>query len=124
MGSPERPGGVSPEGAQPSYHHAARFSGERPARQAYNKAQGAIYGYEPDCDLSAYRLRINQVWHVAVVGTPPPDDLDEQLRAILSGAEALTLPPEMLAMLQKRRAEATQLGPWVEGHYRSGKRLG
>ncbi len=123
MPSPERSGGASPEGEQPPYHHAARYPGERPARQAYNKAQGTIYRYEPDCDLSAYRLQINHAWHVAVVGSPPPADLDERLRTILATGEITTLPPELLTMLQKRRAEATQLGPWVEGHYRPGKRL-
>lgn len=122
MPSPEhRPGGGNPEQERPSYSQTARFAGEQPAGRAYRQAQQAIF--QTDCDLSTYRLQVNQVWHVAVLGEPPPKDLDEQLTGILAAGEPATLPPDVLKLLTQRRAEAAKLAPWVQRHYRPGKRL-
>ncbi len=33
------------------------------------------------------------------------------------------LPEDILTMLDERRKQAQQIGPWVEGHYRPGKRV-
>ncbi len=115
MSSSER-SGESSTSEPPPYYRAARFTGEKPARRAYNRAQETIF-QAPDCELSAYRFHLNRIWHVAVVGDQPPDDLDRQLREILSRGEPAFLPEALLRQLQRRRAQATRLGPWVEGHY-------
>ena len=74
-------------------------------------------------DLSTFRVQINRVWHVAVLGETPPEDLDQRLSAILSAGEPTTLPDELLGLLMERRRQATKLAPWVERHHRPGKRL-
>jgi hypothetical protein len=104
---------------QPPYYRAARFSGERPAGRAYSQAQELIFR-DPGCDLSVYRLQLERVWHVAVLGEPPREDLDRKLRAILARGEPASLPEEIRLELRRRRAQAIQLGPWVERHYGSG----
>ena len=104
------------------YYRAARFHGEKPAGRAYNQAQETIFT-APDCELSAYRFHLDRVWHVAVVGEQPPEDLERQLRRILSRGEPVALPEALLRMLKQRRVQATRLGPWIEGHYRPGQDL-
>ncbi len=122
MPTPEhRAGGPGPEQERPPYHQAARFAGEGPAGRAYRQAQRLIY--ETACDLSTYRLQINRVWHVAVLGDEPPEDLRQQLGAILAAGSPATLPADVVGMLLARRAEASALAPWVQRHYRPGKRL-
>ena len=54
---------------------------------------------------------------------PPPTALHDALRRILATGEPATIPEDVLKLLNARRAEATEAGPWVEGHYRPGKRL-
>ncbi len=71
--------------------------------------------------LSAFRFHLDRIWHVAVLGDRPADDLDRQLRMILTRGEPASLPEAVLAQLQLRRARATTVGPWVEGHYRPGR---
>ena len=127
MASPERgPGGpeepVSREHEPVPYHRAARFAGEQPAGRAYFAAQRVIFNGPPN-DLSAYRFQLNSVYHVAVLGQPPPADFDEQLREILASGEPATLPPEVLAALTERRRQMSRRGGWSEGHYRPGRRL-
>ncbi len=126
MPQPERRSGGTPgpEGeGLPRYHLAARFASEGPAGAAYFAAQEAIYDHAGDVDLSAYRFQLNRVYHVAVLGDPPPTALHDALRAILWTGEPATVPEDVLKLLNARRAEATGAGPWVEGHYRPGKRL-
>ncbi len=131
MPQPERrPGGPrppegrpSPEGELPRYHQAARFPGEEPAGVAYFAAQEAVAAHAGDVDLSAYRFQLNAVYHVAVLGDPPPTALHDELRAILSAGEPAQLPEDVLKLLNARRAQTAEVGPWVEGHYRPGKRL-
>ncbi len=106
----------------PAYLKVARFSGEKQAGRAYRKAQDLLFA-TPDCELSSYRFHLDRIWHVAVLGDPPPEDLDRQLRTILSKGVPASLPEEVLAQLQQRRAQATKLGPWIEGHYRPGRRF-
>jgi hypothetical protein len=122
MPSPEsRPGGRSHEQEPVPYYRAARFRGEKPAGRAYNQAQAAIFTAE-DCDLSTYRFHLNKVWHVAVLGQAPPPELEQRLEHTLSGGEPTTLPEDMVRVLAGRRAQATQLGPWIERHQRPGER--
>lgn len=102
------------------YYQAARFEAENKALYAYAVLQETIGAPEVDCDLSAYRFLLNQVSHVIVLGQQPTPELEQQLKVILSAGEIVTLPPAVLASLLKRRAQATKIGPWVEGHYRPG----
>lgn len=118
MSSPEQRGGGEQE--QAPYYQAARFRAERPAGRAYFRAQEAIF--QAECELSTYRLQLNRIWHVAVVGEPPPEDLDELLRGILAAGEPATLPPDVLKLLHERGIQARRRGTW-EGHYWPGKRL-
>ncbi len=120
---PPEGGAPSPEVELPRYHQAARFPGEGPAGVAYFAAQEAVAAHAGGVDLSAYRFQLNQVYHVAALGDPPPAALHDALRAILAAGEPATIPEGILKLLNARRAEATGAGPWVEGHYRPGKRL-
>jgi hypothetical protein len=103
------------------YFKVARFPGERPAGQAYTQAQELIYR-APECELSVYRLQLETVWHVAVVGEQPRRQLQRRLEAILSSGKPASLPEEILRELERRRAQATKLGPWVERHVRQENR--
>ena len=130
MPSPERGGPPdqpephpAPEAEPRPYYRASRFAGEQPAGVAYFAAQRAIYEGPPN-DLSAYRFQLNQVYHVAVLGQTPPEELDQGLTEILARGDPTELPEEVLAALFARRAEAIKRGPpWQEGHYRPGRRL-
>jgi len=116
------PASERPEPQRSPYYRAARFPGEQPAGRAYFQAQEVIYRATA-CDLSVYRLQLEQRWHVAVLGLRPPRYIERKLERILAAGESVTLPPEVLELLQNRRARATQIGPWVEGHHRPGERL-
>jgi hypothetical protein len=108
----------------PPYYRAARFRSHAVAGAAYQRAQDLLFASQ--CDLSTYRFILDGVSHVAVIGNPPPTDLEQQLQTILaagSAGEATALPLEILARLARRRSQATQIGPWVEGHYDPGKNL-
>lgn len=110
------------EREQPPYYQAARFDGERPAGQAYQQAQKAVYE-DRESDLSAYRFQLERVYHVAVLGEPPSAETDEKLAQILAEGELTALPLDVLKALQERRTQMKQQGCWVEGHYRPGKKL-
>ena len=113
--------GGNPEHEPRDYVHAAYFANEHIAGHAYNQAQEAIYTGPPN-DVSAYRLILEERWHVAVLGEPPPEDLDQKLQAILDQGVPATLPEDIVDYLKQRRAEAMKRGQWVEGHYRPGLR--
>jgi hypothetical protein len=99
-----------------------RYEDERLAGDAYFQAQEAIFN--TDHELSAYRLKLEEIFYVAVLGDTPPEDFDQTIRAILAAGEPASLPPHILAYLNQRRLQARKLGPWVEGHYRPGKQVG
>ncbi len=128
MPSPERgPGGPPepvrrPEHEPVPYHRTARFAGEQLAGHAYAAAQRVIFEGPPN-DLSAYRFQLNRIYHVAVLGQPPPAELDQQLTAILASGEPTELPADVLQALSERRRQATRGGLWVERHHRPGERL-
>lgn len=111
--SPEEPHG---------YYQAARFLNAQLAGRAYFRVQRILYGQEMT-DLSVFRFELEGVPHVAVLGKRPLPDLGRRLRNILAAGLPRTLPSEILAMLHERRSDATQLGSWVERHYRPGKRI-
>ena len=102
-----------------SYYQAARFTGERPAGRAYQRAQQLIY--DNPCELSAFRLELNRIWHVAVVGETPTTELDRRLRLALAGGKVVQLPGDILQLLFERRAQITPHTPWMEGHYTTGE---
>jgi hypothetical protein len=117
---PER-GEPNKELQQPPYSKAARFAGEKPAAKAYFEAQEAIFN-DTESELSAYRLMLNTIYHVAVLGEQPSQETDQALTQILAQGDPATLPPEVLAALNVRRIEMKRYGAWVEGHYRHPKR--
>lgn len=119
--SEHRGGERTPEPESCAYCRAARFAGEEPAGLAYSQAQDAIY--KTDCDLSAFRFQLDRLWHVAVLGDLPPDYLKARIKMILSAGDPTSLSTDILEALQERRVEAMRRGPWVEGHYRPGRRL-
>jgi hypothetical protein len=104
----------------PAYHQAARYPDEQTSERPYDQMQQAIY--ETPCDLSAYRLMLGRdlVWHVAVLGNTPPEQLHRRITEILATGEQVTLPDNDLIALNERRKKQSKRGEWVEGHY--GKR--
>src|SRR5438477_2645505 len=88
-GNPELPaqpsGPTEPtrELEQPLYSKAARFTGEKPAGRAYFQAQEVIFN-DAESELSAYRLMLNAIYHVAVLGEQPSEETDQTLTRILS----------------------------------------
>jgi hypothetical protein len=112
-----------PEGELPHYHQAARFPGEEVTETTSFAAQETLFAHAGDVDLSAYRVQRNRVDYVVIVGEPPPTDLHDHLRAMLATGASAVVPEDVLRRLQARRTATTQDGPWVEGHYRPGKRL-
>ena len=124
MPSPEQPRGgpdAEPE-AMPAYWRASRYEDEGSAGAAYFRTRDALFGSRHA--LSTYRFQLDQLWHVAVVGEPPPDEFHRTLQAILADGEAVALPPQLLVFLNQRRLQANRLGSWVEGRYRPGRRFG
>jgi hypothetical protein len=111
---------VSNQEATP-YCQAAKFSSERTAGRVYFQVQKLIDN--PEADLSAYRLQLQGVWHVAVVGDAPGKELADKLERWLSAGESVDLPEDAVEFLFRRRAEQIKRGPWVEGHYRPGRRF-
>lgn len=60
----------------------------------------------------------NRASPVAFLGEQPPKLLTEKLDRLLSTGESASLPYNVLELLLKRRRQATDIGPWVERHYR------
>jgi hypothetical protein len=102
------------------YYLASKFSGERPAGTAYFQSQELIFN-APDCELSVYRFQLSRIYHVAVVGDKPEQQLEDKLKDILSKGEPTSLPSIVLQLLLARRQQQIQHGPWVERHYRPGQ---
>jgi hypothetical protein len=98
------------------YYQAARFPNKKEAGTVYDAVQALIYA-DIDCDLSAYRFKLNTTWHVVVIGEKPSDKLHVDIEAQLTNGTLVTLDSNVLYELLARRVEAIQLGPWVEGHY-------
>ena len=100
---------------------AARFPDEQTSGQAYFARQETVL--RAPTTLSVYRLQFNQLYHVAVVGQPPPTDIDVSLRQILAAGEPAELPEELLAALCARGIAMRRFGPRSEWHYRPGWRV-
>jgi hypothetical protein len=110
----------SQEGERSPYYRAARFKTKRLAGKANFQAQDAIYE-DLDCELSAYRFQLHQIYHVAVLADSPTEDLEQTLQAILAAGESVSLPPDILKLVTERRSQVIKKGPWVESHYQPGK---
>jgi hypothetical protein len=121
-GFPSQPQEPDKEQEKGPYYMASRFRNELSAKLSYQQAQELIFR-DRKADLSAYRIQLDQVNHVAVVGTQPHDRLQSRLQKILSHGEPTSLPDEVVNALHKRREQMKQQGEWVEGHYRPGKKL-
>jgi hypothetical protein len=104
---------VSNQEATP-YCLAAKFSSERSAGHVYFQVQRLINN--PDADLSAYRLQLQGVWHVAIVGDTPDKELVEELEKGMADGELVELPSDALDFLRQRRAEQIKHGSWVDDH--------
>ena len=98
------------------YYQAARFHNKKAAGAVYDVIQDILY-QNVDCDLSAFRLKQERTFLVIVLGEKPPDSLHIALEALLTNGVLVSLSEDQLNYLQDRRAEATQLGSWVEAHY-------
>ena len=98
------------------YYQAARFHNKKAAGAVYGVIQDIIY-QNVDCDLSAFRLKHQGAFIVVVLGEKPSESLHISLEALLTNGVLVSLTDDQLHYLQDRRAEATQLAPWVEGHY-------
>lgn len=129
MPSPERGGEPphpdhhpAPEHDPLPYQRASRFAGEHPAGVAYTAAQQVIYE-APDTDLSVYRLQLNRLWHVVALGVVPPAPVLTAIERILDTGEPADLPSDVWQLLWERRAQAAKQAPWVQRHYRPGRRL-
>ena len=96
------------------YYQAARFMNKAKAGQVYTPLQQMVF--KEACDLSVYRLKITEGWHVVVLGERPNNQLRQRIEALLTNGTLVTLRPDVLAYLQSRRAQATQIAPWVERH--------
>ena len=96
------------------YYQAARFMNKAKAGQVYTPLQQIVF--KEECDLSVYRFKIAEGWHVVVLGERPNNQLQQRIEALLTNGTIVTLRPDVLDYLQSRRAQATQIGPWVERH--------
>ena len=114
-----RPG---PSTSSDPYVRAVRFTSEQPAGRAYRALQQAIFTAAPN-DLSVYRVQLDGVYHVVVVGVRPAPALEQRLTAILAAGEPTELPATVQQTLLARRAEVAPHQTWWEGHYRPGRRL-
>ena len=97
------------------YYLAARFDNKAKAGQVYTPLQQIVF--EEDCDLSVYRFKITEGWHVVVLGERPNDQLHQRIEALLTNGTLVNLRSDVLAYLQRRRARAEKIAPWVEVHY-------
>lgn len=106
----------SPPGAGAPYYLAATFRDERQSRRAYQRIRDLLFASE-GCDLSSYCFYVGPTWYVAIVGEQPESGLDQRLRTLLAHGTVTHLPDDVLSALLERRAQATEIGPWVEAHY-------
>jgi hypothetical protein len=99
------------------YYLAARFPSQQKAGATYFPLQQMIFLAKDECDLSVYRFKLANVWHVVVIGEQPPSELHLRIEAALTNGTLVSLRKDVMDYLLDRRAEATQFGPWIEVHY-------
>lgn len=105
------------------WYRAAQYEGAEPAGRAYTEARDTIFASKED--LAAYRMMLEEIWHVAVLGgTPASEAFEQQIEQILFAEGTPTeLPQEAVVYLAQRHQAAAPLGPKVELHHRPGKRV-
>ena len=102
---------------------AFKYNSDEQAFRAYERCQEIIFRH--DCDLSTYRILNKGIPTVLIVGeiASPKTVVDLHLgliEACKPGTSA-DVGPDIWQTLRERRATANKIGPWVEGHYRTGK---
>ncbi len=105
------------------YYQAARYPIERPAKQAYGAAQALVFSQDGH-GLSAYKFYLPDAPrkpNVTVLGEAPPAEVHEQITQILQDGTPLVIPENVLQVIFDRRAQAGQIQPYVEGHWRPGR---
>lgn len=101
------------EQEQYPFHTAARFPNESRAGRAYFRIQELILRNR-DVDLSVFRIQLDKIYHVALVGETPPQPVADRIQRILASGEAVTLAANLVRALARRKAQASSIGPWVE----------
>jgi len=86
---------------------------------AYFAIQDLLFKAKDEVDLSAYRFQLETLWNVAILGVLPPEKIKNQTHTILEQKQGvfIQLPEDVLDFLKDRRERATQISPWIEGHY-------
>ncbi len=107
--------------AKELYYKAASYASDQSAYAAYSQLESKIF--KAQCDLSTYRIRFANVPHVVVLGEQAPEDLHQDIEAILANGGGSALPAAVVNTLVQRRTQAKRVGSWIEGHYRSGKTM-
>ncbi len=105
---------------EPAYCWAARFAGKQEAGNVYTSLQDMVHEERNRCDLSVYRIKITEGWHVIVLGETPPEPLHLRIEAALTHGTLVNLRstrPDVISYLSDRRARIAPLAPWIEQHY-------
>lgn len=119
MPIPERPLGESNKEQEQPFFRAVKYEREVVAARTYFQVQEIVF--DSDCDLSVYRFQLRGISHVAILGAKPPLEVDAKLQSTMKDGVPVALPSEVVKALLKRRSQATNMGPWVERHYRPGR---
>lgn len=95
---------------------AFRFDSAGDAGKAYEATRDLVFG--DDLEASVYRVCLNGIWHMVVVGEAVPlPRLQTTLPSICERGESTTLPDEVVLTLALRRAQFD--GPDVKFERRS-----
>ena len=64
--------------------------------------------FTADAELLAYRFHLDRIWHVAVLCEQPNEAIQKRLEKILGAGERISLPSDVLKLLEVRREQAKQ----------------
>ncbi len=109
-------------GAGTEYTRAVWFPDKMSAGNVYQSLQALILSDENEYGLSAFRLYIDEGWHVVVLGETPGDTFRTQIEGYLQKGKPVDLAatrPDVIRWLKWRREKLANLSPKVEGHYGS-----
>jgi hypothetical protein len=84
-----------------SYCLAVRFANGERAERDYGQLRLLLR--RADCNLSVYRVLLDDVPHIIVLGERPDKALGKLLGIALAAGESVELPPTVLAALMARR---------------------
>jgi hypothetical protein len=87
-----------------NYYAAARFTSEPDSARAYRRLHDLLSGSDIG-NLSVYRVLINMMPHVIIVGDRPTERGMRRVQEVLSTGEAVTLHDAVVSTLQKRRLQ-------------------